>query len=273
MTDTKLNLQLFAEGGDAGDAAEAAPETAEAEAEQSIDRATKWKEMINGEYRDEYKKSIESQLDRRFKEQESMRAKLDSQGKLSSFLAQRYGVDENDTDGLLSALQNDDALFESAAAERGLTTDQYKEVRRLEFENAQLQKERERAEADAAAQEIYADWVRQSDNLKAQFPNFELREELENPDFLSMLQSGVSVEHAFKVLHMEDIMGGLAQYTAQNVASKVTEGIMAKGMRPTENGIGRSSQPVKEQIDVSNLTLDDINKLADRVRHGERIVL
>jgi hypothetical protein len=115
--------------------------------------------------------------------------------------------------------------------------------------------------------------VRQSDNLKAQFPNFELREELENPDFLSMLQNGVSVEHAFKVLHMEDIMGGLAQYTAQNVASKVTEGIMAKGMRPTENGIGRSSQPVKEQIDVSNLTLDDINKLADRARHGERIVL
>jgi hypothetical protein len=281
MRDT-FNLQLFADGGDAGgeagEGAQAQPEaqetpTAEAEANAQIDHAKQWQDLINGDFRDDYKKSIDNQLNRRFKATEELKGQLESIKKISDFFAQRYGLDANDYDGILGAAQNDDALFAEAAAERGLTTEQYKEVRKLEFENRQLQAEREKAEAEAEAEKIYSEWVRQADALKENFPNFDLRSEMEDPDFVQMLQNGVSVEHAFKVLHMDEIMGGLATYTAQKVASQVTEGIRAKGMRPTENGIGHSSQPVKEQIDVSNLTLEQIKQIEERARHGERIVL
>ena len=277
MKPKRFNLQLFAEGGDAGDTGNAG-EPAEVvdvneETDKQIEKATKWKELIDGEYRDEYKKSVSEHLDRRFKETKELKDRLKEKERLSAFLSQRYEVDPEDSDAILQAMQNDDALFAEQAAERGLSTEQYKEVRRLEFENAELQREHDRAQADAAAQEIYADWVRQSDQLKTQFPDFDLQTELDNQDFVSMLQNGISVEHAFKVLHMDDIMGGLAEYTAKNIASKVTEGIRTKGMRPTENGIGHSSRPIKEQIDANNLTLDDIKKITERVQNGERIFL
>jgi len=271
----RFNLQIFADGGEGAQGAEtiAAPEGVEQEVDAAADHQAKWKDLINGEFKDEFKKSFDDQLDRRFKKQQELEEKLERQSKLSAYLSQRYGIEDENPDKILEALQNDDALFEEEAAKRGLTTEQLKEVKRLEYENAMYQREQERAEADAAAQEIYADWVRQADDLKEIYPDFSLETELNDDSFVQMLQNGISLKHAFEVMHMDEIMTGVAAYTAQNVASRVTDGIRTKGMRPTENGVGRSTQPVKEVIDVENLSKDDINKLIERARRGERIVL
>ena len=268
----KYNLQMFAEGGDGGDAAGAADDV-NAEVNEQLERDAKWKEAINGEYRDHYQRAIKDVVDKRFKHVNELQERLDRRENLDSFLAARYGLSADDPDAILQALQNDDALFEQEAAERGLSTDQLKEVKRLEAENAALQREHDRAEAQRATQQIYDDWVRQADALKTQFPEFDLTMELDNPQFSSLLQAGIPLEHAFKVVHMDELVGGVAAYTAQNIASQVTDGIRAKGMRPVENGIGRASSPVKEVIDVSKMTTDEMKNIIDRVKNGERIVL
>lgn len=273
MKDTKLNLQLFADGGDGGDAGETAP--APDVAEDVADKATRWQELIgkDGEFHEEYKKGVEGAVNKRFSKVNEMQERIDRSSKLSAFLADRYGKDEDDFEGMLEALQNDDALFEAQAAERGLSTDQYKELKKLEYENQMLNREREENERAAEVEKIYADWIRQADEVRAQFPEFDFEAEMENPDFVGLLEAGVSVDLAFKVTHEDEILGGAMQYAAQTAANKVTEGIRAKGLRPVENAVGRSSRPVKETIDVENLSLEDINKLTERARHGERIEL
>ena len=119
------DYQLFADGGDAAGAGEAgAVGDATQEVNEQLERDAKWKEFINGEYRENYQKAIKDQVDKRFKHVNELQERLDKRENLDTFLATRYGLDADDTEGILNALQNDDALFEQEAAERGLSTEQ-----------------------------------------------------------------------------------------------------------------------------------------------------
>ena len=87
-----------------------------------------------------------------------------------------------------------------------------------------------------------------------------------NPDFLALLQRGVSVEQAYKVLHMDDF---LSKATAQ-AEKTVTDNIRARGARPQENGAAPKSAVVVKD-DVSKLTPADRAEIARRAAMGETI--
>ena len=97
--------------------------------------------------------------------------------------------------------------------------------------------------------------------------DFDLKTEIDgNPDFLALLQRGVSVEQAYKVLHMNDF---LSKATAQ-AEKAVTDNIRARGARPPENGAATKSAVVVKD-DVSKLTPADRAEIARRAAMGETI--
>ena len=252
----KIYLQLFAEGaGEAGGAAvenglegQSDQQTVQVQTdtseESTEDRGTKWKNMIKGEFKDEYNQSVQKVINDRFKQTKEMEERLSSSQKVLDFVAQRYGLDKTaDADDMLRALEEDDSMFEERAMAKGMSTEQYREFYRLEKQNEEFRR---------AAEETQR--IRQADALKEIYPDFSFDEEVENKDFLQLLQNGIDVRTAYEVAHHDEIMRGAMQMASAKTAERVTDGIRAKGLRPPENGTNVSSKPVEQKIDISKLT-------------------
>lgn len=304
MRKRKINLQLFAEGG--GDSAGAAPGTgalggagvtegekgkgeslanvvygkqpegviAAPKGENTEPQKTKdqlFDDMIKGEYKDAFQKKTQGIIDRRFKETKSMQETLASHDAILGMLSEKYGVDATNVADLQKALENDESFYEAEAVEKGMTVQQLKEMRKLERENAELRKAREQREIAERSQQIYAQWQQQSEELKAKYglDNFSFEEEIGNPDFVNLLKAGISVESAYKAIHMDDMIGGAMAKAASSVKEKMANNIASRQSRPSENGLSSNAQVFK--TDVNALTRADRDEIERRALRGETI--
>lgn len=286
-----LNLQLFAEGGDGGTGAEGStadtgefadstqgvnggntnvqtPDAQETDA-NPVDRKAEFKKLIKGEYKDEFQSIIKDRL----KGTKEQIARLDSLAPLLELVASKYGVDSQDTEALVKAIEDDDSYFEAEAMERGITVEELKRVRKIEKENEAFRKaDAERAEREQQA-ERFQTWFNQAEEAKQFYPNLDLEHELEsNEAFGRLLLAGVDVKSAYQVIHQDEIIPAVMQHTAKTVAKKVTDNIAANGRRPSEGGISSQSASVTK-TDVSKLTNAEMDELIRKARNGERIVL
>lgn len=229
-------------------------------------------------YKDRIGEEIQGAIQRRFKNQQSYE---DSYNNLIEGLAPlflRYGLDGSDIDGLKDALNKDDSLLEDMAYNEGITTDAIRERLRDRQENARLQKElnkyrSEQAEAQASrdAYKQYNEWLREAEELKQLYPNFNLENELENEDFRNdLINSNKSLRKVYESAHLQEIIEGAIQTTAMKAREAVTNNIRSRGMRPTENGT-RSGSAVKVKKDVNELTDKDIDKLIAESRAGKLV--
>lgn len=284
MEKYRLMLTLFGEGGGAsgGAAAGAAggegtggegASTQGAPAQQATDRAAEFDRLIKNEYKEEYDKRFKEGLNRRFKETESLKQQTEAAKPLMELLAGKYGVDANDLGALMKAAEADESYYEEEAAQKGLTVQQLKQFKQMERENAQLRAAQEERQRVERANQVQARWMQETEALKNVFPGFDFFAESENnPEFARLIGKGVSVDAAYKVTHLDDIMTGAMQYTAQKVKEKTVNDIRARGMRPSEGGLGE--HPAGEgQLDVSKLTRQQRADIAKRVLRGEKISL
>ncbi len=286
MKKNKIYLQLFAEG---AESTEAGGETdAQVAVEQDVqnqsqgageedgteDKSKTWKDMIKGEFKDEYTKSVQTVIDSRFKQTKEMEEQLVSNQRVLDFIAQRYGLGKDaDVETMLKALEQDDSMFEERAAEKGLTVEQYREFHRLEQQNEEFKRAEQEAIRINQANETYKNWMEQAEALKEIYPDFDFEAEAENSDFLQLLQNGVDVRTSYEVAHHDEIMRGAMQMASAKTAERVADGIRSKGMRPAENGTHATSKAVEQKIDISKLTAKDIEELSRRAARGERITL
>ena len=130
-----------------------------------------------------------------------------------------------------------------------------------------LLKEKQTAQA---AQSQYDLWMEQEKEAKQIYPNFNMEIELQNPDFVDLLNSNVSVKTAYQVIHMDEIIPAAMQFSAKAVEQNIAKKIAANGARPSENGMGGVASAVVKS-DVSKLTRLDIDEVARRVARGEKI--
>ena len=233
-----------------------------------VDKGKAFEDMIKGDYKEQFDARVKQILDRRFKAQDELeKFKADSQEILDLMYA-KYGV--KDLKSLQKAVQEDDSYFEEAAEAENLSVEQYKYKLKLEKENAQLKQAEQEAERVRQANNMYAEWQRQSESLKTRYPNFNLGAEAANPQFVKLLQSGIDVKTAFETIHHDEILSGAMMQTAQAVRKNVTDSIKARGLRPSENGINAQAGVIVKN-DVSKLTPQDRAEIARRARMGETI--
>ena len=185
-------------------------------------------------------------------------------------LMQRYNIADGDAKALLKAIEEDNTYWEAAAEESGLTVDQYKKMKQMERESAELQELKRRQSADQQAQQQLASWMQQAEGMQELYPGFDFRSEIRNRDFQGLLRAGIPVQKAYELIHMEEIKQAAARSAAQTASQQMQANLKAKHSRPAENGTS-SKTAVIVKNDVSKLTRAERAEVARRAMLGEHI--
>lgn len=236
-------------------------------------------ELLRGEYADlteELMQNAVTEATRRLEASPAMKG-------LMQALQEKYGTDANDLVALTEAVRNgavkDDAYYEKLAMEKGVSTKTARELDKLESQNKQLteqqqlirQMERQR-EQQARIAELQAGWDREAEQLKAQYPDFNMAEVLANPEVEKMMRSGVSMTSAYRSAYFDHILKQQQAATARQVEQGVVNRMQQRNARPGENGT-RPGSAVQTKIDVSHMSRKEMEEMERRVMRGEVITL
>ena len=231
------------------------------------DKEALFREMVRGEYKDQYAKATQDLINKRFKETKQMETRLADQQKVLDTMFTKYGITDGDLSKLQKSIEDDYNMWADAADREGLSVETYKEMFKIRQQNAELLRTEQQREAEARANAQYQNWLAQAEEVKKTFPDFDINAEVQNPDFAKLLQSGVSVDQAYRVMHMDEIVSGIMKTTASLTEKRVADSVKAKGNRPSENGTtSQSAFTVKD--DVTKLTKADRAEAVKRAARG-----
>ena len=200
-------------------------------------------EMVQGEYSDVFQEMMQRAID---KATENIRQNPQV-ARLTQALANAYGVDTDDMDGLIEAVENgrvkDEKYYEDLAQQRGVSVKTARELDKMESDlkrsntrNAQLQAMQQEATRQQRVSQIQAQWEAQAAQLKTQYPDFELQEVLANEQVADLMRRGVSLPDAYRAAYFDHIMQQATAQTAQKVEQGVAARIQQRAGRPGENG-------------------------------------
>ena len=239
-----------------------------------------WDEiMADPEYNKEMQAVVKARLNaERAKADKDSESKLQKLAPALEVMARKYGMDvENlDYDALAQAVDNDKQYYEDKAIEMGVSTETAMEVDQKERAKARQEKEEARTLEQQKIAEHIQKLEQQGEAMKATFPNFDLRKELQNPAFARMTSPnvGVSVEDAYYAVHRREIQAAAMQVTAQKTAQKISNSIQAGQRRPAENGTSGQAASVTS-FDYSKASKAEREALKQRIRaaaaRGEKI--
>lgn len=177
----------------------------------------------------------------------------------------------------MEAIDADDDYYMSIADKRGISVDEARdeekralEIESIKRENAEFKRAKEEADREAIVQ----GWLEEEKAVKQKFPAFDLGTELSNEDFNRLMSTpGMTLEHAYKVIHMDELMTGAMQYTAQQVHQQTVADIQARRGRPAEAGVASSSASAQTHKDAMSMSADEFKALRARVLAGEQVTL
>lgn len=254
-------------------------EKGEGKTKSPEERRKAFGELLRGEYADlteELMQNAVTEAARRLEASPAMKG-------LMQALQEKYGTDANDLVALTEAVRNgavkDDAYYEKLAMEKGVSTRTARELDKLESQNRHLteqqqmiqQMERQRVQ-QARIAELQAGWDREAEQLKAQYPDFNMAEVLANPEVEKMMRSGVSMTNAYRSAYFDHILKQQQAATAQQVEQGVVNRMQQRNARPGENGT-RPGSAVQTKIDVSHMSRKEMEEMEKRVMRGEVITL
>lgn len=236
-------------------------------------------EMVQGEYSDVFQEMMQRAID---KATENIRQNPQV-ARLTQALANAYGVDTDDMDGLIEAVENgrvkDEKYYEDLAQQRGVSVKTARELDKMESDlkrsntrNAQLQAMQQEATRQQRVSQIQAQWEAQAAQLKTQYPDFELQEVLANEQVADLMRRGVSLPDAYRAAYFDHIMQQATAQTAQKVEQGVAARIQQRASRPGENGT-RPGGAVTTHVDVASMSRRQLEDLERRARRGEKITL
>lgn len=250
--------------------ADAPKEDEPAEAATPPDRNAEFERLIKGEYKDLYDAKVNETVRRRHEKVKETVDKYNALMPTLELLAKKYGVSADDAEALGRAVEEDSSYYEEEAMQKGVTVEELKRVKKIERENAELRRFKQEQQAREQSAKLYADWMDQAKNIKTVYPSFDLDAEMKNPEFVRILRAGIDMKTAFEVLHKDEIIPVVMQYTARAVEEKIANRVMAGDVRPSENGMSAQSAAITKS-DVEKLTKADIKEIQRRVARGERI--
>lgn len=254
-------------------------EKGEGKTKSPEERRKAFGELLRGEYADLTEELMQNAVTEATRRLEASPAMMG----LIQALQEKYGTDANDLVALTEAVRNgavkDDAYYEKLAMEKGVSTRTARELDKLESQNKHLteqqqmiqQMERQRAQ-QARIAELQAGWDREAEQLKAQYPDFNMAEVLANPEVEKMMRSGVSMTNAYRSAYFDHILKQQQAATARQVEQGVVNRMQQRNARPGENGT-RPGGAVQTKIDVSHMSRKEMEEMEKRVMRGEVITL
>ena len=230
-----------------------------------------WEEIVKDpEYNQELQKLIKARL----RESGAYKDAMEALEPALTVLARQYGIDlgKKDYKALAQKVTDDDHFYENKALETGDSVETVKMLEQQEIElNRFRRQEAQNLEAQKNIRHIES-LERQGEAMKAKFPGFDLRKELQNPVFARMTapDSGLTVEDAYYAVHRAEIQSAQAKVVADQTAKQMANSIRSNAARPDESGSRQGSSTVS--FDYSKASRAQREELKRRIRSGERIL-
>lgn len=288
MSKLRMNLQMFDEGAAAPAAANGAPASAQAEGTSGEGTTTQqpaagkeaqktpeqlkaeFEGLIKGEYKSLYDARVQAAINKRLTHFNGIEAENQKMRDTLALLGQKYGTE--DPEELFKKISDDNSFYEKQALEQGVPVEQYKAMQQLQYENQRLRAQQTRQEQEVKNRAFVAELEAKAQEVRNTYPNFDLRTELQNPQFNRLVSNGIDLQTAYQVIHQADLMQTAMEQAAREAAAKQAANVEMRSQRPSENGMS-SQSGVVVKTDVSKLTRKDREELAKRARRGEHITL
>ena len=229
-------LQLFAEQAqpEPGVTADAAPEQDHAEA---------FRELIQGPYKKEYDRQVQTIVRERLKNCARSEQLLQA---LAPTLERDYGVDT----ASLSVEQAERLAQVSPDGKLPQTQEQREQAMRAGYERLRGQFEQ----------------------VREAYPQAELAQELDDPAFMRLVVRGVDAKSAYELTHLQELRKSAVAYGARRAREELTAAMQAGYLRPREGGMAQSGCGAfaESPEQWSRKTREE---LKTRARRGEKVCL
>ena len=225
-----------------------------------------WDEiMADPEYNKQMQATVQSRL-------RSAKGAEENLGKLTpalELLARKHGLDpaKMDYEALAKAISDDESYYEDKALEMGVSVETAMQIDKQERDTARQQRQEAQNLEQQKIQQHFQKLQQQGEEMKKVFPNFDLRQELQNPVFVRLTSPnvGISVEDAYYAIHRKELQAASMQVTAQKTAQKISNDIQAGRRRPAENGINGQA-PSVTNFDYRAASKAERQALKDHIR-------
>ena len=226
----------------------------------------------------EYNKEMQAVVQSRLKSAKGAEEALGKMAPALEVLARKYNLDaaNMDYDALAKKINDDDSFYEEKALEMGVSVETAKKVDQMERDTERQKAMEQRTLQEQKIQQHFVRLEQQAEAMRKVFPNFDLRTELQNPNFARMTSPnvGISVEDAYYAIHRNEIQTAAMQVTAQKTAEKISNAIQSGSRRPDESGAS-SQAPSVSTFDYRNASRDQREALKKRIRdaaaRGEKL--
>ena len=225
---------------------------------------------IRQKYKSEIDGEIQDAIKRRFRNSTDFESKYNSLNDSLAPLYSKYELEFGDSEALFKAMADDTELFADAAIEAGMTPEAYMQLKNAERKAQVLEAREKEAQERERANRDWQTWQAQEAELKKIYPNMSLAEEMQNPQFATLLNRLGDVKTAYHALHADEIISGAIQKASTATKKAVTDNIAARGLRPSENGT-RSQKNVIYKTNVDELTDKDLDDIIKQVKAGKKI--
>ncbi|MBR2131972.1 MAG: hypothetical protein IJ955_05420 [Oscillospiraceae bacterium] len=113
-------------------------------------------------------------------------------------------------------------------------------------------------------------WAQEEQQIRALYPDFDLKREMENPQFIALLRADVPMRQVYELVHLEELKAEAARNAARAISDQMTANVRTRGARPSENGMSAHSAALVKN-DVHNLSREDRAEIVRRAQRGETI--
>ena len=234
--------------------AAAAEEPKNTQTEAAPPARMSWEEIVKDpEYNAELQKIIKA----RVKDEGQHKAALETLSPMLKHLAKEKGLDPENIDhtALVNAVTG---VYQSKALELGVSEDT---AMKLDQQQRNLDQQR--------MQNHILKLEQQGTAFRSIVPNFDLRNEMQNPIFarLTSPSVGLSVEDAFYAVHRKEMQQQSMQVAAQQAQQMISNAIQSGTNRPDETGTA-SQAPSVSRFDYKNATPAQRKALKDEIRRA-----
>ncbi len=278
-----------AEGDDPADGRPAADQGAEAAQDPTEtvpkDKRTLFREMVSegGEFKAEFDEFFQETFNARFKDykglrknNETLQAQVKEHDSLFDRLGAVYGTETRED--TVKALLEDAAFWEAKADEEGMTREQYmkrlneaEETAKVKRENALLRDAQDKRNTAERTEKLVTAREAEINELRKEFPGFDLEAEAANPQFVAMLRiEALPLRTIYAAIHHDEIVSGSVITAKAETEAAVVANIQARGRRPSENG-ATVTGGVAVGTNVSSMSRKDRQEVAKRAARGEHI--
>lgn len=222
----------------------------------------RFEELINGEYKDAYAATFQKTFDKRFKDHKQIESKLGEINPIVDLLMEKYKV--KSASELYAKIEGE--TIEELAYQSNMSPEQYKRVKQLERENQTFKQQQLTQEQEAQRNQQVNAWIQQEQSVQKMYPEFKLKDWVNNEQFAKLIQTGVTVQAAYEVCDIDNVKNAVVK----QAKAATIDNIKAKGNRPKENA-NTSQQGFIVKNDVSKLTKEDRREIARRASRGDNI--